>query len=79
MWICIILQWVRGGVTQKHVIVGIFFHWCKIDNPVAQGGHPNLTLSQGGGAQWASTYPLLAPEALKTPQVLPALYAFFPA
>ena len=35
----------------------------------------------GGGAQWASTNPLFAPEAppLKTSLVLPALYAFLPA
>ena len=40
-------------------------------------GLPNMG-GEGGRAQWASTYPLLAPEAspLKTPLVLPALYAF---
>ena len=36
---------------------------------------------KGGGAQWASKKPLLAPKAppLKTPLVLPALCAFLPA
>ena len=45
-------------------------------NPKKLGEKKNM-----GNKIWASTYPLLAPEAppLKTPLVLPALYAFLPA